>query len=102
MFRGKHLITLLVGMFVFASTASAQGSGCPQLSCPAVKKQTPKCEPAPAQRQKPYAGMKPARVTAPKEAERAADAARVIDDFPNKGTIRDAKAIAVIPGVKKA
>jgi len=61
-------------------------------------------------REKPYIEAKPAArnilprdlpVVYEKEAERAADAARVIAEFPQQQFLDDAKAIAVIPGVKK-
>src|SRR5215813_13077950 len=62
------------------------------------------------QRQKPYIAATPApRTIAPrdlpvvyeKEAERANDAARVISAFPNQGLLDSARAIAVIPSMKK-
>jgi lipid-binding SYLF domain-containing protein len=37
-----------------------------------------------------------------KEAERALRAAEVVEEFPNKGLMNEARAIAVIPSVKKA
>ena len=63
---------------------------------------------SPVQRQKPYIAATPATI-APrdlpvvyeKEAERANDAARVISAFPNQGLLDGARAIAVIPSMKK-
>jgi lipid-binding SYLF domain-containing protein len=111
MFRQFSLVILLLAVMVFVSTANAQNVCCPPQpqvqQCPAPQAKT--AEP-PAQRQKPYAELTPeARSIAPRdltlvyqrEADRAADAARVLERFPNQGMIEDAKAIAVIPGVKK-
>jgi lipid-binding SYLF domain-containing protein len=104
MFRRNCLLLLLIGLLVFAPTASAQECRQP------VVQERKKAE-APIQREKPYAELEPTpRPIAPrdlplvyqKEADRSADAAEVISRFPNKGLIDNAKAIAVFPGVKKA
>jgi lipid-binding SYLF domain-containing protein len=122
MFRRNHLVPLVLGLlFVFATTVSAQDNQCGckmPAPAPSVSTQGCGCAPVPAQkaevpppqRQKPYAEAKPERSIAPRdlpvvyqgEMERAIDAANVLADFPNKGMLCDARAIAVIPGVKKA
>lgn len=101
MFR-LNLVALLAGSFVsFASAAVAQDSTCPQ----PAKKPTGPC----TQRQNPYEESKARRSIAPRilpevyeaEAARSVDAANVVKDAPGQDMIRDAKAIAVIPGMKK-
>ena len=103
--KGGLKSVLLAGLlFVFGSAAFAQDCGCPQTQV--KKKQEQSC----AQRQKPYAESNPTRSIAPrdlpavyqKEAYRAADAANVVAEFTPEFMLCDVKAIAVIPGVKKA
>jgi len=105
MFKPNQVAILLAGLLlVFGSAAVAQDCGCTQT--PVKKKQEQSC----AQRQKPYVESNPARSIAPrdlpavypKEADRAADAANVVAEFTPESMLRDVKAIAVIPGVKKA
>jgi lipid-binding SYLF domain-containing protein len=66
---------------------------------------TQECTPAPVQRQQnPPAGCIISRdlpLVYEKEAERAADAAKVLADFPRQSSLDDAKAIAVIPALRK-
>jgi lipid-binding SYLF domain-containing protein len=119
MFRSNQVVTLLACvLFAFGSAASAQNCGCKQ---PQVVKKAPDCgckqpqvvQKAPnqcVQRQKPYVESTPSRCIAPRnlpdvyeqEAARAADAAEVLSRPPAQDLVRNAKAVAVIPGVKKA
>jgi lipid-binding SYLF domain-containing protein len=105
MFKRNQVAILLAGLlFGFGSAAVAQDCGCTQSQV--KKKQEQPC----AQRQKPYVESGPTRSIAPrdlhavyqKEAARAADAANVVEQFTPESMLRDVKAIAVIPGVKKA
>jgi len=122
MFGRNHVMSLLIGLPLLLSPAanplSAQDCGCKAATpaTPATKKEVKKTE---RQRQKPSAYPEPVvtRSIAPRdlpdvyasEAHRAYRAARVLHDFrgiPEEGIanwlLDDAKAIAVIPGVKKA
>jgi lipid-binding SYLF domain-containing protein len=104
MLRLNQVATLLACLlFVFGSAAVAQDSGCAQTS-------KDKCGAGSStQREKPSAGYKPARSIAPRElpavyaeeARRAADAAQVLSSKIAQNMVRNEKAIAVIPGVKK-
>jgi lipid-binding SYLF domain-containing protein len=124
----NYLVVFLIGVFVFASRASAQNCDCKQDcacqqqqghctcqqqgQCGYQQQQQPakaqQCAPC-AQRQKPYVEAPVPRTIAPrnlplvyeKEAERANDAARVISDFPQQVFLEAVRAIAVIPSVKK-
>jgi lipid-binding SYLF domain-containing protein len=124
----NYLVVFLIGVFVFASRASAQNCDCKQDcacqqqqghctcqqqgQCGYQQQQQPakaqQCAPC-AQRQKPYVKAPVPRNIAPrnlplvyeKEAERANDAARVISDFPQQVFLEAVRAIAVIPSVKK-
>jgi hypothetical protein len=69
MFNRNHLLTLLIGLFVFSSNTGAQNQNCS--SCPTKREKSCPCEPkkeeAPAQRLKPYAEYEPARDIAPRD-----------------------------------
>ena len=104
MLRQKAVLDLMIGLLSVIGL-SASDKDC---ACAPTKKTQECCAPQPpVQRQKPY---EPARSIAPrdlpvvyeKEAQRAAEAAEVLEDFPQKSWLRDATAIAVIPSVKKA
>jgi hypothetical protein len=115
MLRQKAVLALMIGLLsVIGLSASDKDCACApkkkahDCACAPEKKTQECCAPQPpVQRQKPY---EPARSIAPrdlpvvyeKEAQRAAEAAEVLEDFRPKGWLRDARAIAVIPSVKKA
>src|SRR5215475_2309767 len=99
MVQRKKATNLLAGiLFTFAPAVWGQDTECP--------KEPPPC---PA-REKPYAEAKPpARTIAPRdlptvyeqEAERAEEAARVVNSMPGSKMVENEVAIAVFPGVKK-
>ena len=102
MLRRKAALGLMIGLLSVIGL-SASDKDCP---C-APKKKAQDCPCAPqVRRQKPY---KPARSIAPRDlplvyesqARLAAEAAEVLEDFPNKSWLENASAIAVIPSVKK-
>lgn len=100
------VLTLLLGLVsAFGSSALAQGCGCAP-----NKKIEKKTEQVPVVRQKPsYEVATPVRDIAPRDlpvvyasqARHASEAAKVLEEFSPERLIRDAKAIAVIPSVKK-
>jgi lipid-binding SYLF domain-containing protein len=117
MFRFNQVVTLLASLLIaFGSTAQAQDDACKQKTQECGCKQTTvvvkkqQVCPQPQARQKPYVESKPAaRSIAPRdlpvvyeqEALRAADAARVLSTSTAQDMIKDAKAVAVIPSMKK-
>jgi lipid-binding SYLF domain-containing protein len=106
-------MTLLASLlFAFGPAAQAQDGACQQTSqqCGCTQTQVvKKQQECPQPRQKPYVESKPARSIAPRdlpavyaqEADRAQDAAAVLSSETAQDMIKDAKAVAVIPSVKK-
>jgi lipid-binding SYLF domain-containing protein len=113
MLRRNSLLTLLIGLLLaIGSPASAQEKKCPtgaqEKKCP-TDAPVKKGDETPRQRQKPHAEYESVEMvprTLPavyqEEFNRAVSAAEVISDFTPQGMIEDIKAVAVIPGVKKA
>jgi lipid-binding SYLF domain-containing protein len=118
MYRLNQIAALLAGsLLTFGPAAVAQDCNCKH-ECPGCKQaqcaqQQAQCHCAEqpqtsVQRQKPYES-RPARNMAPRnlptvdesEARLANDAAAVVSESPVQGWIRDARAVAVIPAVKK-
>ena len=100
MFRLNQSATLLAVLLLASASAAVAQS--PQCNRGAAGNKPP----VSAQRQKPYEP----RSIAPRElppvdqdqATRAANAAKIVSTMPGRKMVRDEKAIAVIPGVKKA
>src|SRR5581483_2933710 len=102
MFRVHQVALLTSFLFAFAMAAVAQ-------DCAVVPNPCAQTHPGPT-RQKPYAESRPAaRSIAPRqlpavderEAARSVEAARVVSESPVPSLVENAKAVAVIPGVKK-
>ncbi len=115
MFRLNQVVTLLASLLIAFGSAQAQDDACKQntqeCGCnkTVVVKKQQVC-PQTQARQKPYVESKPAaRSIAPRdlpavyarEAERAEDAARVVSTGTAQDMIKDARAVAVIPSMKK-
>jgi lipid-binding SYLF domain-containing protein len=105
MFRLNQVTLLLAGLlFVFVSGAAAQDYSNKQTTCGKNPAESS------AQRQKPYVEATPARSVAPRdlppvykdEADRAKEAANIVSTMPGRSMVRGERAVAVIPGVKKA
>jgi lipid-binding SYLF domain-containing protein len=106
MFRTNQVVAVTACLlFAFGSVAAAQSTCC----CPqgSIQKKSPEES---AEREKPYEVARPARSIAPRdlpelasaEAERSRDAAEVLSKLPARRMVPGERAIAVIPGVKKA
>lgn len=101
MFRLKQSATLLAVLLLASGSAALAQNQCNQTSVDNKPQ-------ASVQRQKPYVPSTP-RSIAPRElppvdqdeAARAANAAEIVSTMPGRTMVRDEKAIAVIPGVKK-
>src|SRR4029078_8514857 len=116
MLRPRSVVSFMGLLLVLGPTARAQESDCPQapakVCCPAPVTKSHECT---TSREKPYAEATPPKVVrtiAPRnlppaptvdleEARRSQKAARIVNRT-DSDLIRNAKHIAVIPGVKKA
>src|SRR5262249_50850569 len=114
MVQRSCLVILLIGVIAFASGASAQNCSCQNCTC-----QPGTCQHCSCQHQQQPGGAQQCTCTqnpvqaagciAPqnlplvyeREAERAAAAAKIIEEFPQQQFLDDAKAIAVFPHLRK-
>jgi hypothetical protein len=112
MLRRNSLLTLLIGLLLaIGSPAAAQENKChkgaQEKKCPTDAPE--KVEESPRVRQKPHAEYETVEIVPRSlppvyrsEFNRAVSAAEVLSDFRPQDMIEDIKAVAVIPGVKKA